>query len=79
MAEQILSLCSCCVLVFAYLRAIETFVQSSDIDLAWMKSKWFRENTVKQVFTCSVILQALDCLKDIYLAVYLIFIRSLLI
>ena len=47
--------------------------------LAWMKSRWLRENTVKQVFTCSVMLQALDCLKDIYLAVYFIFIRSLLI
>ena len=67
MAEQTCSLYSCCVLVFTYLRAIETFVQSSGIDLAWMKSKWFRGNTVKQVFTCSVMLQALDCLKDIYL------------
>ena len=51
-------------IVFAYLRAIGTFVQSSGIDLAWIKSKWFGENTVKQ---------------DTHLALHIIFIQSLLI
>lgn len=58
-------------IIFAYLRAIGTFLQKSDIDLAWMKSKWFGENTVKQVLTCSRILLVLECHEDTYLALRL--------
>ena len=64
-------------IVFAYLRAIRTFVQSSGIDLAWMKSKWFGENTLKQVLTCSRIRWALECREDTYLALHIMFIKSL--
>lgn len=61
-------------IIFAYLRAIETLLQQSDIDLAWMKSKWFGENTVKQVLTCSRMLLDLECHEDTYLALRLMLI-----
>ena len=63
-------------IVFAYLRAFGTFIQSSGTDLAWMKSKCFGENTVKQVLVYSTMRRALESHEDTYLALHIMFIQS---
>ena len=65
-------------IVFAYIRAIGTFIECSDLDNARVKSSWFGESTMRQVLDCSRMKRALECHEDTLIAITILYLQALL-
>ena len=63
-------------IVFAMVRGIGTYIEGSEIDQSWVKSKWFSENTVHQVLSCSWTKRALSVHQDTSVTIYVLHLRG---
>ena len=66
-------------IVFALIRAIGTYIESSGIDDAWKKSGLFGDNTVKQILGCTKMKRAVQAHECTLVVFYIFFIRDLLL
>ena len=66
-------------IIFAGIRAIGTFIDSSGIDDAWMAAKWFdSESLLRQVKECSNMKRALATHEATYIAIQTMIIQEAL-
>jgi hypothetical protein len=63
--------------VFAYLRAIGTYVGCSGIDDIWIHANLFGENTCRQVLTCARMNRAIECHESTWVAITISILQSI--